>query len=84
MMRSRVSSRRHGLAYSKLEKQTYSMKNHRFFKKAAVMLAATAFSLPFSLDAQVAGSDSYAATDALGRKVGTYDAPAKEKTVIMC
>ena len=54
MMRSRVSSRRHGLAYSKLEKQTYSMKNHRFFKKAAVILAATAFSLPFSLDAQVA------------------------------
>lgn len=83
MMRSRVSSRRHGLAYSKLEKQTYSMKNHRFFKMAAAILAATAFSLPFSLDAQVAGSDSYAATDALGRKVGTYDAPAKDKTVIM-
>ena len=50
----------------------------------AVFAAALSIGNAFTMDAQTVDSDWYAATDALGRKVGRYDdSIRKDKTVIM-
>ena len=55
------------------------MTNIKFFAAAAVALLATSA----TLSAQKVNSDSWAATDALGRKVRSYDeAPAKNDKLV--
>jgi hypothetical protein len=48
-----------------------------------LLLSALLFSGAAALNAQSVDSDWYAATDALGRKVGRYDEGRKDKTVIL-
>ncbi|MCQ2118406.1 MAG: hypothetical protein MJY84_00620 [Bacteroidales bacterium] len=49
----------------------------------AAFMAAMVLGGPMNAQAQTVDSDWYAATDALGRKVGRYDDTKKDKTVIM-